>query len=250
MQAACLARCNGATVEAVAAPAPGVDTFRSHVAAVTAAADRHLIAAYSRKQFLQTGAGSLLQVCVVSRAHAYHCLDAAARVGGGHVDDTTACKLLGMAARGGKQGHDHSRLHTVQCSACATEPSAWRCHRISLLCIRFRRWPLQPHRRVPCRAGPGADPGACDANSVPHIPCMSMVHQASRMLALPLSRVALLLMRAASACRVHAAIHSLLSASATSQGCTIRRTPRASSTRPTGCRCRSCTRPCSTASTR
>lgn len=56
MQAACLARCNGATVEAVAAPAPGVDTFRTHVAAATAAADRHLVVAYSRKQFLQTGA--------------------------------------------------------------------------------------------------------------------------------------------------------------------------------------------------
>ena len=57
MQAACLARCNGATVEAVAAPAPGVEKFRSHVAAATAAADRHLVVAYSRKQFLQTGAG-------------------------------------------------------------------------------------------------------------------------------------------------------------------------------------------------
>jgi Phytochelatin synthase len=56
MQAACLARCNGATVEAVSASAPGVEAFRLHVAAATAAADRHLVVAYSRKQFLQTGA--------------------------------------------------------------------------------------------------------------------------------------------------------------------------------------------------
>lgn len=41
----------------MAAPPPGIEKFRSHVAAATAAADRHLIAAYSRKQFLQTGAG-------------------------------------------------------------------------------------------------------------------------------------------------------------------------------------------------
>lgn len=55
MQAACLARCNGAMVDMVAAPAANLETLRRHVASVTAAADRHIVVSYSRKQFLQTG---------------------------------------------------------------------------------------------------------------------------------------------------------------------------------------------------
>lgn len=55
MQAACLARCNGARVELHRAGSFSLEEFREAVRETSALEVEHLIASYSRKEFLQTG---------------------------------------------------------------------------------------------------------------------------------------------------------------------------------------------------
>ncbi len=55
MQAACLARCNGARVELHRAGSFSLEEFREAVRETSTSETEHLIASYSRKEFLQTG---------------------------------------------------------------------------------------------------------------------------------------------------------------------------------------------------
>lgn len=55
LQAACLARCNGARVELYPFGSVGLEQFRAMVAEACSTADEHIIVSYSRKEFLQTG---------------------------------------------------------------------------------------------------------------------------------------------------------------------------------------------------
>ncbi|CAL5224629.1 g7346 [Coccomyxa viridis] len=56
-QAACLARCNGARVELHRAGSFSLEEFREAVRETSTSETEHLIASYSRKEFLQTGDG-------------------------------------------------------------------------------------------------------------------------------------------------------------------------------------------------
>lgn len=58
MQAACLARCNGARVELHRGGTFSLEAFRSAVRDTSTSETEHLIASYSRKEFLQTGEAS------------------------------------------------------------------------------------------------------------------------------------------------------------------------------------------------
>ena len=55
MQAACLARCNGARVDVFRQPDISLADFRQEVIRVTRSSLEHMIVSYSRKAFLQTG---------------------------------------------------------------------------------------------------------------------------------------------------------------------------------------------------
>lgn len=54
-QAACLARCNGARCQVVPFNASSLEGFRESVHSACKSGLRHIVASYSRKQFLQTG---------------------------------------------------------------------------------------------------------------------------------------------------------------------------------------------------
>ena len=56
LQAACLARCNGARVELYPYGSISLPDFRTMVAEASATAEEHIIVSYSRKELLQTGA--------------------------------------------------------------------------------------------------------------------------------------------------------------------------------------------------
>ena len=58
LQAACLARCNGARVELYPYGSVGLAEFRAMVAEACRSAEEHIIVSYSRKEFLQTGGWS------------------------------------------------------------------------------------------------------------------------------------------------------------------------------------------------
>ena len=64
LQAACLARCNGARVAVAEAGSFSLEDFRAAVAAAVRSERDHIIVAYSRKAFLQTGAPGFLAVLV------------------------------------------------------------------------------------------------------------------------------------------------------------------------------------------
>ncbi len=55
IQAACLARCNGASVELHRGGSFSLQEFRAAVRDTSVSETEHLIASYSRKEFLQTG---------------------------------------------------------------------------------------------------------------------------------------------------------------------------------------------------
>jgi len=55
-QAACLARCNGARVDVREAGSFSVEEFRQQLATAARSEHEHVIVAYSRKAFSQTGA--------------------------------------------------------------------------------------------------------------------------------------------------------------------------------------------------
>lgn len=55
LQAACLARCNGAHVDLQYQDATGLAAFRHDVEAACTGTDKHIILSYSRKAFQQTG---------------------------------------------------------------------------------------------------------------------------------------------------------------------------------------------------
>jgi len=57
VQAACLARCNGAAVDVFPYGIVPVDAFRTMVRDTCSSGESHLIVSYSRKAFLQTGDG-------------------------------------------------------------------------------------------------------------------------------------------------------------------------------------------------
>jgi hypothetical protein len=57
LQAACLAKCNGANVSLHRYGSFGLQGFRQAVAAVCASGEEHLVVSYSRKAFNQTGDG-------------------------------------------------------------------------------------------------------------------------------------------------------------------------------------------------
>lgn len=63
MQAACLARCNGARVELHRAGSFSLEEFREAVRQTSTSETEHLIASYSRKEFLQTGDHHTLLTC-------------------------------------------------------------------------------------------------------------------------------------------------------------------------------------------
>lgn len=65
LQAACLARCNGARVELYPFGSVGLEEFRAMVAEACHSAEEHIIVSYSRKEFLQTGgwAGLCVEWC-------------------------------------------------------------------------------------------------------------------------------------------------------------------------------------------
>ena len=64
MQAACLARCNG--VELHRSKTFSLEAFRSAVRDTSTSETEHLIASYSRKEFLQTGEASTADCSVLS----------------------------------------------------------------------------------------------------------------------------------------------------------------------------------------
>ena len=55
VQAACLARCNGAVAEVHRHGSFTLETFRAMISNVSRSEQAHIIVSYSRKQFLQTG---------------------------------------------------------------------------------------------------------------------------------------------------------------------------------------------------
>ena len=57
LQAACLAKCNGANVSLHRFGSFSLQEFRQAVAAVAASGEEHLVVSYSRKAFSQTGDG-------------------------------------------------------------------------------------------------------------------------------------------------------------------------------------------------
>lgn len=68
LQAACLARCNGARVELHRAGIFSLEEFRETVRKTSTSETEHLIASYSRKEFLQTGEPCTLRSCSATLA--------------------------------------------------------------------------------------------------------------------------------------------------------------------------------------
>lgn len=64
-QAACLARCNGARCKVVPFNASSLEEFRERVQDACASGLRHIVASYSRKQFLQSGASASASAATV-----------------------------------------------------------------------------------------------------------------------------------------------------------------------------------------
>lgn len=70
MQAACLARCNGARVELHRGGTFSLEDFRGAVRDTSMSETEHLIASYSRKEFLQTGEASTAHRSILLHARA------------------------------------------------------------------------------------------------------------------------------------------------------------------------------------